>query len=587
MKKNILRGLLLALSIMVCTDVAWAALPEDLTVSLRKAVEELSSADVIFDSVSNLYDQETQPKKKRSIEHFVRTLVNPETNPIANIMVYYDNLTYVRTGELAGVNAVEWHNILSTALTQYKASPRANLETYFNIFSQKFLDFVDQGHCKGVSLLKLLLCENRHNTVNYSKYVHAGEVPFEELLKELPHLSSDWFDQTYRGLISGLRPRSTQEKTDRMIFRSLADFFQNHFEGVKEYNFVRRVSSSLCETFNARTTFQLGDSSDGLLEFLHHTLPKSKKILLEGLAFDLSLAQEATEGHSVSMSCEGGSFSLWDSNGYSFESDDLSEFTEKMRRWLHVTFPDMQDYESPMLTLTMTGFSSVTEHADLEIDPSYQAIFQLTADAIFKTSIDRGDLGGVKMTFGSHYFLDQALTGVPKILPSLFADPFLLRVAFYELELEDTGNSRKTQYSTPKKSFLSELSPLKNFITKAKAECALLRAFEVVGTFSEKAYEKSELKAAKIAQRAEEKGLNVEDLLPKTQHQPELWDQVETFYKMIEHNLHSLETLSDVEKQFNFPEAAAIAENFKSANIAGKTALLKDYVNAARKVDEQ
>ncbi len=577
----------MALSMMVCTHGARAALPEDLSVSLRAAVEEVRSGELIFEIISHLYDQETQPKKKRCIEHFVRKLVNPEKNPIANITIYYHNLTYIRTGNPPNVDGLEWGNIFRDALTQYEATPRAHSGYHFNILSQDHLDFVSGGHCKGLSLLKILVSWNTKNRIDYSKYAGAKETPFEMLLNELPHLSADWFDDTYEGLISGLRPKSTQERVDRMILRSLVDFFQNHFEGVNAYNFVRRLPSSVCETFNARTMFQQGDNSDGLLDFLRHTLLKSKKIMLECAAFDLSTPQEVTGGHAVVVSCKAERFSLWDSNGYSFEFDNFLEFTEKVRRWLDVTFPKIEGYESQMLTLTTTGFSSVTEREDLEIDPRYQAVFQPTAEAVFKTSIDRGKFGGVKMTFGSYYFVDEALAGVPEGLPALFSDPFLLRVVFHELELEDGVDSRKTQYSVPKPSFLSELSPLKNFITKAKAECALLRAFEVVGTFSEKAYEKSELKTANIAQRAEKNGLDVEALLPNTQDQSNLWDQVEDFYKIVEYKLNSLENLSDVEKHFSLPEAAAIAKNFKSANIARKIQLLKDYSNAARKALHQ
>lgn len=131
----------------------------------------------------------------------------------------------------------------------------------------------------------------------------------------------------------------------------------------------------------------------------------------------------------------------------------------------------------------------------------------------FKASIDRSQFGGVKITFGNSYFLDEAISGIPNVVPALFFDPFLLRIAFFELELDETME-RKTQYSVPKRSFLSNLSPLKQFVMSAKSQCALLRAFELVGKFSYKAYARSELKRNKLAERAEKTGLNVEDILP-------------------------------------------------------------------------
>jgi hypothetical protein len=56
---------------VVCNHVARAALPEDLIVSLRAAVEGDPSSDFLFESFSSLYDQEPHVGKKRTIENFI------------------------------------------------------------------------------------------------------------------------------------------------------------------------------------------------------------------------------------------------------------------------------------------------------------------------------------------------------------------------------------------------------------------------------------------------------------------------------------------------------------------------------------
>lgn len=328
----------------------------------------------------------------------------------------------------------------------------------------------------------------------------------------------------------------------------------------------------------------LSDQSSKLFDFLKHITREGQKIPLRFLPIKPD-ALEIEYGHAVSIFCQEGSVSLWDPNGFSFEAQDLETFTERMRGWCLSTFPKSR--EEGMLSINATGISSSNSQLDrtINIDQTYDPLFQPTEDVTFRLGVQRMDSGGIKLVIGLHYFLDAIYSGVPQVLPEFFSNPLLVRYAFFDLETEGQKAGLKTQYSVPKKSFLSNFDSSKNFFSTAKKACALLRAFEVVSNFSNKAYARSELKLDKLSKRAKKSGLKKEDLLPKTHHQSALWDQVEEFYNTIGYNLYVLEWLSDVEKHFNLPEADAIAKKFKSANVAGKTQLLKTYVEAARKAN--
>lgn len=135
MKKNILRGLFLALSAAASSNITLAVLPEDITESLKTALNGAPCIDFILGSMSQIYDAEVHPKKKRVVERFVRNILDGQENVIREIEAHYERLHYIRTGSSDGVDQDEWNTVLREALEQYKAAPRANPLYHFNVLS--------------------------------------------------------------------------------------------------------------------------------------------------------------------------------------------------------------------------------------------------------------------------------------------------------------------------------------------------------------------------------------------------------------------------------------------------------------------
>ena len=581
-----IRKICLVLSFMTSVYEIRAALPETIALPLKTALAQSPCVDVICRSISDLYDQESNNKNKRVIENFLLNLIDPQTRLINGIEAHYESRFYVRTGATTGVDSEEWNEALNMALMRYKQRPRAHPCYHFNIFSQELLDFTEDGHCSGLSLLFLVAASNKVCTLSYNKYPSTAAIPFDVLIKELPNLSLAWFHRTYQGLISGLRPRTKAETIDRMIMRSLVDFFQEHVEFTKQYGFLSSLpetSGLLHESFEGRESMSSLDiGSEKFSDFFYSMLPnmqKSQKVYIDIASMNPE-AFEITYGHAIALLCENDKFSVWDPNGFSFDAENAEEFIEKMRRFCRCTFPQLNSDENYTLNFHMVGIAP--PDVDLDVEEKYRPVFQPTLGSVLNIGTQRSNFGGVSITFGMHYFLDSVFSGVPKILSSVFANPLFVQHAFFQV-WHFACHAKQvlpTPYAVPKKSFLSHFSPIEKVISKAKSECALLRAFERVVTFSNEVYLRSLLKEHALVKRAERQGTPPEDRLPNPPIQSALWDQVEEFYRVVGAELRSLGDLQDVEARFNLPQAKAIAEKFQSAKISQKIQLLKDYVHA-------
>lgn len=588
MKKNILRGLILAFSAVLYAGVARAALPEDLSTSLQEALEEMASAGLVFDSISNIYDQETQPKKKRSIVNFVRSILEDKPGNIRDVLDYYQNSQYLRTGQKHVLDAAEWNATLQGALQSYKATPRASSGDHFKFPLQTMIHFVNEGHCQGFSVLHILTSQNKGNALDYSKYCDVYTIPLTELLTLLPRLSEPWFHRTYAALLSGLRPKSVQERVDRMIFEHMAELFQNHFQTDSVPSFLKAIlpldQQSLKQTFQARIVVSVGDDLSPLYNFFQNILPQGKKILFSGMRCGPSTLMPdyltLGHGHSASITCDETRFSLWDSNGYSFESHDLSDFTEKMLRWCDITFLGSQETKGKMVYFA-TGLDRIVNQSiePCAIDPQYLPDFKATPEKEFNMVLVSTSLGSCKVLIDDAYVLDAIISPIPQdCLAYPCSNSFFLRNLFWD----SLGVQNKVMYSGPKKSILSWASlPYDSVKTKAENECALLRAFNVVSVFSEKAFDQDQKKVSKFMQQAEDLTEACRIEKDKTLTRVQLLAQVQAFYHVIQGALMSMDM-----KYFNLPEAAAIAKKFKSANMTRKTELLKAYVEAAQKVND-
>ena len=339
-------------------------------------------------------------------------------------------------------------------------------------------------------------------------------------------MSAPWFQRTYKSLLSGKRSSSRQEKIDRIIFQSLVTFLQNDFTFHNLLKLLECAALDLRVTIKARHRFPINSRKEAV-EFFTYVLPKSERLVL-----DFFISSEE-DGHAVTVLQDKGIFSLWDPNGFSFQSPNVDQFVDNFFRIVELIYPSSLDnnHHEVSLEVSVNGIHSIDNVLNIpsEIDPRYALPSTLPYNKGFSAKLwgPHPENGAYKVTIDAQPF-KVVLECFPPHYSRASLTPFLLHILF----------------AIPPGSDGSECSA------------------EAVGNFCKKSY--NLLAPPKRAREARKF----------------CFQSIERFYNDVLGQLGNLANLSNTLEAFNIPEAKAIAEQFFRASFQRKTQLLDDYLAA-------
>lgn len=552
---------LLGYSLIAFSPSAYSALSPESNHALDALAPgfSVSSRRMIVSSLKNLCSDPKDVPATRRVEAFIRALSN-HPQALQTIYDVHRHEHYFRTGH-ASLDKKEWNTMLRAALAQSVAHPRASVYHWFKCESQDGLhsDFLQGGMCKGLSILKILLHGKTQESIDYTRYRETKEIiPFSELLSVVASLSEPWFQRTYQSLRSGRRPSSAKDRIDQIIFRSLVKFFQEDITAAFDLpKLIEYTAPHLRSPVMANHTFNMNDRQEAL-DFFKCVLPQHERFLL-----NFMISSEES-GHAVTVIQDKEGLFLWDSNGFSFQSPDISKFTENFFRLVQHTYPEKEDTSDQVSTLELSihGVNTIGSALDvpIQLDPRYKPPSQLPHEVDFITKMSQNPAtGALKMEIDTPPFLSLLKCPLPHYSQASLT-PFLVQAMFKCMNGSEQGGPEcrskamflATPYSKAWEAFGKAF--WKDF--------ALVRAFEAVGKFCEKSYD-----------------------LPLPKHGREAYtlcfERIASFYEIVHDQLNNLGNLSHVTEAFNIPEAKAIAKNFSRASFQNKAQLLDNYVLAS------
>lgn len=551
---------LLGYALIAFSSSAHAALSPEFCAALDALASNFSKSNkrMIVTSLKSLFSDRNDAVYTRRVEAFIRAL-SDRPHVLHTIYNLYEHQHYLRTGR-ASLDKQEWNNRVRSALKQSIADPRASLHHWFKCESQNGLrsDFLQGGGmCQGLSTLKILLYGKIQESIDYTQYRETKEIiPFSELLGVVPSLSDLWFQQTYQSLLSGRRPSSAKERIDHIIFRSLVKFLQKDITEFLELpKLIECTASHLRSTGTAQHTFNMNARQEAL-EFFKCVLPQHERLLL---SFTISSKEK---GHAVTVIQDKGSFCLWDSNGYSFQSPDVSKFTENFFRLVQRTYPEKEDTSDHVsaLKLSIHGVNTIGSALDvpIQLDARYQRPAQLPYEVGFFSTVHRNTVtGAIKIKTDFQPFRSILLLFPPRYSRAALT-PFLINTFFWAL----LGNSEHTGPECASKKVFLATTHSKAWEAFGEAflkDFALARAFKAVGNFCRKSLELPLPRRGREAHKL-------------------CFERIESFYQDVARTqLNDLGDLSHIGEAFNLPEAKAIAEQFTRASFQRKAQLLEDY----------